>query len=102
MRTVVISGASSGIGRATAERFALAGDCVVNLDINAPQESLGRCRWLQVDTANWAAVAETVGQIYLDTGQLDVVIANAGVSMRRGVLEIQEEDARRIIDVNLL
>ncbi|MFZ3494407.1 SDR family NAD(P)-dependent oxidoreductase [Streptomyces sp. 5.8] len=105
MRTVVISGASSGIGRATAARFARAGDRVVNLDVTAPQDpdpQESAVTWLKVDTADWTAVREALAQVHEETGRLDVVIANAGISVRHGVLDIEEADARRITDVNLL
>ncbi|MGW7488589.1 SDR family NAD(P)-dependent oxidoreductase [Streptomyces sp. NPDC054786] len=107
MRTVVISGASSGIGRATAERFAASGDHVVNLDITEPDGSPGTghpgtVEHLQVDVADWEAVGETVRTVHADRGRLDVVIANAGISTRCGVLELTEADVRRTIDVNLL
>jgi hypothetical protein len=45
-RLVVISGASSGIGLATARRFAAAGDQVVNLDANAPAAGDGAGEWV--------------------------------------------------------
>jgi NAD(P)-dependent dehydrogenase (short-subunit alcohol dehydrogenase family) len=105
LRTVVISGASSGIGRATAARFAAAGDRVFNLDIAPPQEPQPErtpVSWLKVDAADWAAVGHAMRQVHQETGRLDVVIANAGVSVRHGVLDIQEADARRITDINLL
>ncbi|MEU0124012.1 SDR family oxidoreductase [Streptomyces albidoflavus] len=106
MRTVVISGASSGIGRATAARFAAAGDRVFNLDIAPPQyqeqDQAWPVTWLKVDTADWAAVERAVRQVHEETGRLDVVVANAGISVRHGVLDIKEADARRITDVNLL
>ncbi|MGW1178526.1 SDR family NAD(P)-dependent oxidoreductase [Kitasatospora sp. NPDC002543] len=116
MRTVIVSGASSGIGRATAARFARAGDRVFNLDVTAPQGpdatdapgtpdgtgASAEVRWLEVDTADWAAVREAVRRVHEETGRLDVVIANAGISVRHGVLDIEEADARRITDVNLL
>jgi 3-oxoacyl-[acyl-carrier protein] reductase len=103
MRTVVISGASSGIGRATAERFAAGGDRVVNLDIRPPAGATHPAvRWIEVDVADWSAVGAAVAGVSADTGRLDVVIANAGISVRHGVLELTEADARRIVDVNLL
>ncbi|MEW2163786.1 SDR family oxidoreductase [Streptomyces sp. NPDC007084] len=103
MRTVVITGASSGIGRATALRFTEAGDHVVNLDIKAPEtDGHPAGRWIRADTADWDAVREALADVHRDTGRLDVVIANAGISVRHGVLDIQEKDARRITDVNLL
>lgn len=100
MRTVVISGASSGIGEATAQRFAEAGDHVVNLDIAPPQDTPGE--WIETDVSDWAAVGSAVTRVYDERGRLDVVIANAGVSVRHGVLDLTEEQARRTTSVNLL
>lgn len=101
MRTVVISGASSGIGEATADRFAQAGDHVVNLDIAPPTAGLSH-EWIKVDVADWDAVAKAVAQVAAERGRLDVVIANAGVSVRHGVLELTKEQAHRTTSVNLL
>jgi NAD(P)-dependent dehydrogenase (short-subunit alcohol dehydrogenase family) len=103
VRTVLISGASSGIGRATAERFARAGDRVWNLDVREPATGPDPAgEWLEVDVADWAAVEAAVARAHRESGRLDVVIANAGISVRHGILELAEADARRIVDVNLL
>jgi NAD(P)-dependent dehydrogenase (short-subunit alcohol dehydrogenase family) len=103
MRTVIISGASSGIGAATAQRFGDAGDYVINLDIQPPESAAtGGLRWLAVDVSDWAAVRQAVDEVYRERGGLDVVIANAGISVRHGVLELTESQARRICEVNLL
>lgn len=101
MRTVIISGASSGIGEATAARFAAAGDHVVNLDVIPPQDG-HPATWVSTDVTDWAAVRDAVDRVADETGRLDVVIANAGVSVRHAVLDISEKDARRVVDVNLL
>ena len=103
MRTVLVSGASSGIGAATAERFACCGDHVVNLDIRPPDtRAADRIQWINVDVADWDAVGEAVRRVQAERGRLDVVVANAGISVRHSVLELTESTARRIIDVNLL
>jgi 3-oxoacyl-[acyl-carrier protein] reductase len=103
MRIVVISGASSGIGQATARRFADSGDRVVNLDVQPPADGgHTSVRWRKVDVADWSAVRAAVDEIHADHGRLDVVIANAGISVRHGVLELTEADVRRVVDVNLL
>ncbi|MGW2031822.1 SDR family NAD(P)-dependent oxidoreductase [Streptomyces spinosus] len=102
MRTVIISGASSGIGQATAERFARSGDHVVNLDVRKPTGTSAHTEWLEVDVSDWSAVGEAVTAVHTATGRLDVVIANAGISVRHGVLELTEAEARRTTDVNFL
>ncbi|WBB56654.1 SDR family oxidoreductase [Verrucosispora sp. WMMD573] len=102
MRSVIISGASSGIGWATAQRFASGGDRVINLDVGPPTvPHHPAVTWIEADVADWSATRAAVRQV-AETGPIDVVIANAGVSVRHGVLELTEADARRVVDVNLL
>ncbi|MGC4987361.1 SDR family NAD(P)-dependent oxidoreductase [Streptomyces sp. DT193] len=102
MRTVIISGASSGIGQATAERFAAAGDRVYNLDVLPPREPTAAVTWIGTDVADWSAVEEAVGSVHAVQGRLDVVVANAGISIRHGVLDITEAEVDRVVRVNLL
>jgi 3-oxoacyl-[acyl-carrier protein] reductase len=102
MRTVVISGASSGIGQATAARFQAAGDRVYNLDVQPPHGVSGGVTWLATDVADWSAVRRAVDRVHDEQDRLDVVIANAGISVRHGVLDILEAESRRIVEVNLL
>jgi 3-oxoacyl-[acyl-carrier protein] reductase len=101
MRTVIISGASSGIGKATAERFARDGDCVVNLDIS-PQPTDSPAQWIETDISDWGVVSLSVAQAVAEHGGIDVVVANAGISVRHGVLDITEAEARRVLEVDLL
>lgn len=103
MRTVVISGASSGIGHATAERFAAAGDNVVNLDTQPPTAPTHPgVQWVETDVSDWTAVDRALDDAQARHGRLDVAIANAGISIRRAIGELTEDEARRVIDVNLL
>ncbi|GAA3021846.1 SDR family oxidoreductase [Streptosporangium longisporum] len=110
MRTVIVSGASSGIGAAVAERFARSGDHVVNFDVRPPAPDTtagtpadaGRVPWVEVDVADWSAVRDAVDRVQAERGRLDVVIANAGISIRHGILDITEAEARRTLDVNLM
>jgi 3-oxoacyl-[acyl-carrier protein] reductase len=103
VRTVVVSGASSGIGQATAERFASAGDHVVNLDVQPPtRPAHPGVRWVEVDVSDWDQVENALGEARAQSGSLDVVIANAGISIRRSILDMTEADSRKVISVNLL
>ncbi|GAA3601308.1 SDR family oxidoreductase [Kineosporia mesophila] len=103
MRTVIISGGSSGIGAATVQRFAEQGDQVFNFDVQPPAgPAPAQAVWKKVDVADWGAVTAAVREVVDERGGLDVAIANAGISVRHGVLELTEETARRVIDVNLL
>ncbi|MGW0704132.1 SDR family NAD(P)-dependent oxidoreductase [Streptomyces sp. NPDC002867] len=110
MRTVIVSGASSGIGRATAERFARSGDYVVNLDVqppapgsaDGPRDGGGHLRWIELDVADWNRTGETVDRVHAERGGIDVVVANAGISVRQSILDLTESQARRTLDVNLM
>lgn len=106
-KRVLITGGAGGIGAATAARFLEEGSRVVILDRDA--EGLHRARAalpglegaLRADVSDpravWRAFAELDG---LWNG-LDVLINNAGISIRRPFMEIPPEEWRQVIEVNL-
>ncbi len=102
MRTIIISGASSGIGLATARRFADAGDQIVNFDLREPASADAVGRWLSVDVTDWTAVREATDLVAAEHGGVHVAIANAGISLRRTFLDMTEKDIRTLLDINIL
>lgn len=101
-RLVIITGASSGIGLATARRFAAEGDRVINIDARPPAPGDAAGEWVAADVRNWAAVGAVVDRLTAAHGAIGVAIANAGISKRRPFTEMTEQDTREVIDVNLL
>jgi NAD(P)-dependent dehydrogenase (short-subunit alcohol dehydrogenase family)/pimeloyl-ACP methyl ester carboxylesterase len=108
---VLITGAGSGIGRSTALAFAAEGADVLAADINeegaaataAEARELGvDARHYHVDVTDGAALQKLAAQVGTDHGIPDIVMANAGIGMAGGFLDTDEEDWRRVIDVNLL
>jgi NAD(P)-dependent dehydrogenase (short-subunit alcohol dehydrogenase family) len=55
----------------------------------------------RVDVADGAAVAKLADQVRAEHGVPDIVMANAGIGMAGGFLDTDEEDWRRVLDVNL-
>lgn len=106
-KVVIISGASRGIGRATALLLAQSGANVVATARNAEElktletEGKGRITTLAGDVANEADMAAVV-QLALDTfGRLDMVINNAGVGIFKNVDEISVEEWDSVMDTNV-
>ena len=110
-KVVVITGAGSGIGRATALRFARAGARLHLVDIApaglaavcAEAEALGaRTAAHQVDCADAAAVERLAAAVYGEPeGRVDVLHNNAGACLGGPIEKISLEDWRWIVDVNL-
>lgn len=110
-RAALVTGASSGIGRATALLFAQEGAFVglLGRDRSALQEVQGEVEKLGgkgfvlvADITQADQVAAAVEQFVSAAGRLDVVFANAGINGVWAPLhEIQPEEWRRTIDVNL-
>lgn len=107
-KLALVTGAASGIGRATAELLAREGARVIAADVNlagaqatadAVRTNDGECRVLPLDVrseADWeAALAPS------DWGAPNILIANAGVSFAKPVTETALEEWRAVMDVNL-
>ena len=104
-RRIVITGAASGIGRATAERFLAEGASVALLDRNgqaltAAFEGRGRC--FAVDISDEEAVAQVTEQAARDMGGIDGVVNAAGIMGKGSILEVPADEFRQQIEINLV
>ncbi len=105
-KRVVVTGGTSGIGEATSRRFIEEGARVVALafgeeEVATAPERIPGVDALRCDVADDAEVAGAFGRIDELLGGVDVLVANAGISIRKPFLEIEEADWRRVLDVNL-
>jgi NAD(P)-dependent dehydrogenase (short-subunit alcohol dehydrogenase family) len=110
-KTIIVTGAASGIGRASAKLFAAEGAQVVAADraaevqatADAIRDAGGAAEGVEMDAGSAADVAALVDFAQATYGRLDVVFANAGISGGAPTLFEQDEEAwREILQVNLL
>ncbi len=99
MSSVVVTGASSGIGEAIARRFVADGWDV--LTGSRRQPGLAGAEWLQTDVADPAQADALVAAAVELFGRLDVVVNNAGVQVEKTVTDTTDEDFDRVMDVNV-
>src|SRR5262249_51529726 len=105
--TAVVTGASSGIGAATAEALAAAGASVALLArradrLNSLAERIGdRATVYPVDVTDHQAVRTTMDRI-AEIGGIDVLVCNAGHMSAAPVTESDFADWRTMVEVNVL
>jgi len=105
-KRVVVTGGTSGIGEATSRRFLEEGARVVALafgeeEVATAAERIPGLDAFRCDVADETQVADAFRRIDELLGGVDVLIANAGISIRKPFLEIEEAGWRRVLDVNL-
>ncbi|MER6910393.1 SDR family oxidoreductase [Streptomyces sp. NPDC000594] len=109
-RVAVVSGASSGIGAATAERLAGLGATVVLLArreerLNSVAAGIGaaggKALALAVDVTDREAVTAAAREVADRYGRADLVLNNAGVQLVSGIEELRVDDWQRQIDLNI-
>ena len=107
-RIVVITGASSGIGAATARALAAAGYRVALLArrvdrINALADELGDgALAIEADVTDRDALVAAADRVQQEFGAADVLVNNAGIMLLGPFSAEQSKDYRRMIEVNLL
>jgi meso-butanediol dehydrogenase/(S,S)-butanediol dehydrogenase/diacetyl reductase len=105
-KRVVVTGGTSGIGEATSRRFLDEGARVAAIAVGADEvataaERIPGIEALLCDVADAAAVEAAFAKIDELLGGIDVLVANAGISIRKPFLEIDPADWQRVLDVNL-
>ena len=100
--TALVTGAASGMGRATARLFAAEGAHVAVTDVSTDgakavaddiAASGGSAKAWGLDVGNREAIERVVGEIAAEFGGLDIVVNNAGISVRVGIDDPAYDDA---------
>ena len=101
-KVAVITGGASGIGKATALRFAEAGAKVVLGDIQDASEVAGRAGgiFVRTDVSQEAQVKALMEAAVSKCGRLDIVVNNAGIGEGNQIQDICEGELDRIFGVN--
>lgn len=101
-RIAVVTGGSSGIGRACVDRFMAEGARVAVLDRCPPAESLAEAAvFYATDVASATAVRHAAGQVVTHEGAPDVLVNCAATTVFADTLSSSEDDFRKILEVNL-
>lgn len=98
-RTVLVTGANRGIGRAIAERFVAAGDRVATITRSgqAPDGVLG----VAGDVRDSASVDAAFTAVEAALGPVEVLVANAGITRDGLLMRMSDEDFGDVLDTNL-
>jgi len=100
-RTAVVTGASSGIGRASAEALARAGFTVFGTSRSKARNSPTQVSMLTCDVTDGESVSALVSTVLAQTGRIDLLVNNAGVGMLGGAEEFSIAQVQALFDVNL-
>ena len=100
-KIAIVTGASSGIGQATAERLARAGYKVYGTSRRAAQSGQRSFEMLILDVTSDASVEAAVTEVMRAEGRIDLIVNNAGFGVAPGGAEESSiEQARSIFDTN--
>lgn len=110
-KTAVITGASRGIGKAVAMKFAKEGaQIAINYngskekaeEVKKEIEALGvKAEVYQCNVSDYAACEEFLKQVVKDFGRIDILVNNAGITKDNLLMKMSEEDFDKVIEVNL-
>ena len=104
-RRILVTGAASGIGRATAELFVRRGAKAVLLDrdksVEATAAMVGGTSGLVVDVADETAVVNAVAAAAVTMDGIDGVVNSAGIDLVKSITDMTPQEWNRLLAVNL-
>lgn len=109
-RVAIITGGASGIGKATALRFAREGACVALWDVNQEgglrvvdviREQGGIAEYFDVNTANEEQVEKAAAAVNELFGRIDILVNNAGITRDATLRKMDRQQWDQVINVNL-
>jgi len=109
-KVCIVTGATSGIGRATAEQMGAEGGCIVVIGRNEKEgadvvktikKSGGDALFIKTDIADPAAVETAVQQTIDAWGRVDILVNNAAMMTFTPITELSLEDWEQVINTNL-
>jgi 3alpha(or 20beta)-hydroxysteroid dehydrogenase len=105
-KVAIITGGARGMGAAHVRLFASEGAKVVFTDLNEEEGRIlekeigGNVKFIKqdvTDAVSWEKVVEDTEKIF---GQVNILVNNAGISINKPLLEITEDEYRKIVDIN--
>jgi len=109
-KVVVVTGGAQGIGLSAVERFAQEGAIVAIWDFNEEKGAASEAglkekgydvRFQQVNVTDMTSVKAAVKVLHQETGRIDVLVNNAGITRDASLLKMTEEQWQQVLDVNL-
>ena len=116
-KVVLITGASGGIGKAIAKKFAEAGAKIALNDIPAQEENLKKVKeeiekltqvrpvstvkCFLADVSKLEEVEKMIQDIQKEFGRLDILVNNAGICQDKTLAKMTKEEWQRVIDIDL-
>lgn len=105
-KVAIVTGASSGLGLAIANKFLKEGAKVVFSDINSEKgeqivSEKGNAFFVKCDVSNSGEVNDLIAKAVQKFGRVDILVNNAGTATMAGVDSMSDSDWQKVIDVNL-
>lgn len=110
-KVAIITGASRGIGRGIAEKFAAHGSDIAFTYVSSDEKARAlenelsaqgiRAKGYKSDAANYALAEKLIEDVVADFGKLDVVVNNAGITRDGLLMRMTEEQWDEVMRVNL-
>ena len=106
-KIAIVTGGGSGLGFAISEKFTKNGieTIIVGRDENKlkqAKEKLGeKCHAMTCDVSDLSSIPEFISKVISQFGQIDVLVNNAGINMKKEFQDVTDEDFQKVITTNL-